>query len=53
MTTPFSSDGAEVMQRAVIPAGAGIRPPDVGVEDFYELARTVAFVSDNGFTKVR
>ncbi|XP_053106897.1 2-(3-amino-3-carboxypropyl)histidine synthase subunit 2 [Hemicordylus capensis] len=52
MATPFSSDGAEVMQRGVIPAGAGSRPPTIEADEFYELKRATAFVSDNGFTKV-
>lgn len=53
MATQFSSDGAEVMQRAAIAAGAAGRSPTAGLEEFYELERTTAFVSDNGFCKVR
>ncbi|XP_028589583.2 2-(3-amino-3-carboxypropyl)histidine synthase subunit 2 [Podarcis muralis] len=52
MATAFSSDGAEVMQRTVIPAEASGRPPTTRLEEFYELERAAAFVSDNGFTKV-
>lgn len=52
MATAFSSDGAEVIQRTLITTEAGGRLPVCGIEDFYELERAVAFVSDNGFTKV-
>lgn len=52
MTTPFSSDETEAMRRTVTAVGAGARPPDVRVEDFYELERAATFVSDNGFAKV-
>lgn len=52
MATAFNSDEAEVIQRTLIPTEVGGRPPDLGIEEFYELERTAAFVSDNGFTKV-
>ncbi|KAL8178823.1 UNVERIFIED_CONTAM: hypothetical protein K2H54_056835 [Gekko kuhli] len=52
MATTFSSDGADLMQRMVTPVGVGGRPPTVGLEEYYELDRTIAFVLDNNFTKV-
>uniref|UniRef100_A0A0K8S2J4 2-(3-amino-3-carboxypropyl)histidine synthase subunit 2 n=1 Tax=Crotalus horridus TaxID=35024 RepID=A0A0K8S2J4_CROHD len=52
MATAFSSDGAEVIQRTLITTEAGGRLPVLGIEDFYELERASAFVSDNGFTKI-
>ncbi|XP_042321774.1 2-(3-amino-3-carboxypropyl)histidine synthase subunit 2 isoform X2 [Sceloporus undulatus] len=52
MTTAFSSDGAEVIQRALIPGETGGRSSTVTLEDFYELKKAIAFVADNGFTKV-
>ncbi|XP_048353305.1 2-(3-amino-3-carboxypropyl)histidine synthase subunit 2 [Sphaerodactylus townsendi] len=52
MTTAFSSDGADLIQRIVTPARVGGRPPAMGLEEYYELDRTTAFVLDNNFTKV-
>ncbi|XP_044298598.1 2-(3-amino-3-carboxypropyl)histidine synthase subunit 2 [Varanus komodoensis] len=52
MASAFSSDGAEVMQRVLISAKEGGHPIDVELEEFYELERAIAFVCDNGFTKV-
>ncbi|XP_015278443.1 PREDICTED: diphthamide biosynthesis protein 2 [Gekko japonicus] len=52
MATTFSSDGADLMQRMVTPVGVGGHPPTVGLEEYYELDRTIAFVLDNKFTKV-
>nr|XP_060629332.1 2-(3-amino-3-carboxypropyl)histidine synthase subunit 2 [Anolis sagrei ordinatus] len=52
MTTAFSSDGEEVIQRALDPGGSGGRPSTVTLEDFYELEKATSFVVDNGFTKV-
>ncbi|ETE68404.1 Diphthamide biosynthesis protein 2, partial [Ophiophagus hannah] len=52
MATAFNNDGAEVIQRTLIPTEVGGRPPVLGIEEFYELERAAAFVSDNGFTKI-
>nr|XP_020638896.1 2-(3-amino-3-carboxypropyl)histidine synthase subunit 2 isoform X1 [Pogona vitticeps]XP_020638897.1 2-(3-amino-3-carboxypropyl)histidine synthase subunit 2 isoform X1 [Pogona vitticeps]XP_020638899.1 2-(3-amino-3-carboxypropyl)histidine synthase subunit 2 isoform X1 [Pogona vitticeps] len=52
MATTFSSDGAEVMQRAPISTGAGRRPPTEKLDEFYEVERTTAFIRDNGFAKI-
>ncbi|XP_054837855.1 2-(3-amino-3-carboxypropyl)histidine synthase subunit 2 isoform X2 [Eublepharis macularius] len=52
MTTTFSSDGAELMQRIVTPAGIGGRPSTVGLEEYYELDRATSFIVNNNFTKV-
>lgn len=53
MATTFSSDGADLMQRIVTPVGVGGCPPAVEIEEYYELDRTIAFVLDNNFAKVR
>ncbi|XP_077190154.1 2-(3-amino-3-carboxypropyl)histidine synthase subunit 2 [Paroedura picta] len=52
MATTFSSDGADLMQRIVTPAGMAGRPPTMELEEYYELDRTITFVLDNSFTKV-
>ncbi|KAH0618697.1 hypothetical protein JD844_018119 [Phrynosoma platyrhinos] len=41
----------EVIQRALIPGDTDGRSSTVALEDFYELEKAIAFVTDNGFTK--
>ncbi|XP_032073126.1 2-(3-amino-3-carboxypropyl)histidine synthase subunit 2 [Thamnophis elegans] len=52
MATAFNTDGAEVIQRTLNSTEVGSRPPVLGIEEFYELEKAAAFVSDNGFTKI-
>ncbi|XP_067423979.1 2-(3-amino-3-carboxypropyl)histidine synthase subunit 2 isoform X5 [Emydura macquarii macquarii] len=51
MATLFSSDGAEVVQRALAEEPGGRTPPEA-LGDVYELERAAAFVAGQGFRRV-